>query len=67
MTTLDNLCYSACSERIGQAGHGRGIHTIRGRQIDSRDISTIQELIDGDASLGRTALSRLLCEKWRWE
>ena len=25
MTTLDNLCYSACSERIGQAGHGRGI------------------------------------------
>jgi hypothetical protein len=42
-------------------------YTIRGRQIDSRDISTIQELIDGDASLGRTALSRLLCEKWRWE
>ncbi|MFZ3114805.1 MAG: hypothetical protein WA121_04295, partial [Syntrophales bacterium] len=23
MATLDNLCYSACSERIGQAGHGR--------------------------------------------
>jgi len=42
-------------------------YNIRGRQIDGQDLSTIREFILANESLGRTAISRLLCEQWRWE
>ena len=48
-------------------GMAEASYSIRGRQIDGQDLSTIRDLIRGNESLGRTALSRLLCEQWRWE
>lgn len=41
-------------------------YNIRGRQIDGHELETIRELIRDDGFLGRTALSRLLCERWDW-
>lgn len=42
-------------------------YNIRGRQIDGQEIETIRDLIRGNDTLGRTAISRLLCEQWHWE
>ena len=48
-------------------GMAEASYNIRGRQIGGQDLSTIRDLIRGNESLGRTALSRLLCEQWHWE
>ena len=48
-------------------GMAEASYNIRGRQIDGQDLATIRDLIRGNASLGRTAISRLLCEQWHWE
>jgi len=39
---------------------------IRGRQIDDGEIDSIRDLIRKSGSLGRSALSRHLCERWCW-
>ena len=41
-------------------------YSIRGRQIDGQEIEAIRDLIRGNEVLGRTAISRLLCERWHW-
>jgi hypothetical protein len=42
-------------------------YNIRGRQIDGQELETIRDIIRGNDTLGRTAISRLLCEQWHWE
>ena len=42
-------------------------YNIRGRQIDGHELETIRDLIRRNGFLGRTALSRMLCEQWKWE
>jgi hypothetical protein len=42
-------------------------YNIRGRQIDGQELEAIRAFILANESLGRTAISRLLCEQWRWE
>jgi hypothetical protein len=39
---------------------------VGGQQIDSRIISRIQEMIDGNAGVSRVALSRRICEELKW-
>jgi len=41
-------------------------YNIRGRQIDGQELEAIREFILANESPGRTAISRLLCEQWRW-
>ena len=48
-------------------GMAESSYSIRGRQIDGQEIETIRDLIRGNEFLGRTAISRLLCEQWHWE
>ena len=45
----------------------RQLYNIQGQQLDGQDISTIRKLILENVFMGRTALSRLLCEQWHWE
>lgn len=40
--------------------------TIRRRRIDPADLELIRRLIDQEGRLGRTHLSRRLCEIWDW-
>ncbi len=40
--------------------------TIRGRQITSPVLKEIRQTIDENWKLGRTAISRVLCENWDW-
>ena len=40
--------------------------TIRGRQITSPVLKEIRQTIDENWKLGRTAISRILCENWDW-
>jgi len=42
-------------------------YNIRGRHIDGQELETIREFIRANGFLGRTAISRLLCEHWHWE
>jgi hypothetical protein len=42
-------------------------YNIRGRQIDDQELATIRDLIRENGCLGRTVISRLLCEQWHWE
>lgn len=40
--------------------------TIRGRHITSVVLEEIRQIIDQNWNLGRTAISRILCQKWDW-
>ena len=42
------------------------LYHIRGRQLDSADIETIQAIITRHWDQGRSAISRLLCACWDW-
>lgn len=42
------------------------IYRIRGRHLDRHDLDTIREVIFTHWSQGRSAISRILCERWAW-
>jgi len=42
------------------------VYQIRGRIIDRHDLDTIRGIISAHWDLGRTAISRILCEQWNW-
>ncbi len=42
------------------------VYQIRGRRIDRHDLDTIREIITSHWDLGRTAISKILCEQWNW-
>ncbi len=42
------------------------IYRIRGRHISHPDLAIIQSAVTQHWSKGRTAISRLICERWNW-
>jgi len=40
---------------------------VQGRRVDSADLDLIRDLIATGAAPHRSALSRLLCERWKWQ
>lgn len=42
------------------------IKTIRGRHITSKVLEKINQTIEKNWNLGRTAISEILCQKWNW-
>ena len=42
------------------------VYQIRGRIIDQHAIDTIRGIITAHWDLGRSAISRILCEQWNW-
>ena len=48
---------------------GRGVSEliVQGRRVDTADLDLIRDLIATGAAPHRTALSRLLCERWKWQ
>jgi len=40
---------------------------VQGRRVDTADLDLIRDLIATGAAPHRTALSRLLCERWKWQ
>lgn len=42
------------------------LYQIRGRQIGTDDLSEIRETIAEHWARGRSAISRVLCERWDW-
>ena len=41
-------------------------YCIRGRHIDDTDLEMIRATIAGNWDKGRSAISRILCERWNW-
>jgi len=42
------------------------LYRIRGRVIDQQALDTIRGIISAHWDLGRSAISRILCERWNW-
>lgn len=40
---------------------------VQGRRVEPADLHLIRDLIDTGAAPHRTALSRLLCQRWKWQ
>jgi hypothetical protein len=40
---------------------------VQGRRVDSADLDLIRDLIATGAAPHRSALSRLLCQRWKWQ
>jgi hypothetical protein len=42
------------------------LHKIRGRSLDQHDLDEIRQLVAGHWNQGRTAISKILCQRWQW-